>query len=266
MRHGELKRLAALATGISLFAFAQAIPARAEMLTGLMGGKSLVTIDTEALKATGMVEVQGGNLLGFDVRPMDGQLYGLTTGGAIVIVDPKSGKLTPKSMLSEKIAVGVTVSVDFNPVADRMRIISSDGTSLRVNVEDGKAIVDGSLKFADTDGSKGKSAKVTAAAYTNSMAGTKETALYDIDTTSGSLLKQMPPNDGILNTVGPLGIKLEGPVAFDIVSDGKGGNVAFLLSGTTLHTIDLATGAAKPVGTIAGLKAGVTDIAVMAKK
>src|SRR2546430_13424484 len=36
---------------------------------------------------------------------------------------------------------GVTVTVDFNPVADRLRVMGSDGTSLRVNVDDGKATV-----------------------------------------------------------------------------------------------------------------------------
>jgi len=41
-----------------------------------------------------------------------------------------------------------------------------------------------------------------AGAYTNSMKGAKETVLYDIDGTIGGLLKQAPPNDGILGAVG----------------------------------------------------------------
>ena len=66
-------------------------------------------------------------------------------------------------------------TVDFNPVADRLRVIGSDGTSLRVNVDDGKVIKDGSLKYADTDANKGKTPKIMAGAYTNSVKGTKET-------------------------------------------------------------------------------------------
>ena len=62
-----------------------------------------------------------------------------------------------------------TFSVDFNPVADRMRILSSTGMSLRINVEDGKATVDGSLKYAEADANKGKQPKVTAGAYSQQL-------------------------------------------------------------------------------------------------
>ena len=50
--------------------------------------------------------------------------------------------------------------------------------------------------------------------YTGTLA-----ALFDIDMETGSLVKQAPPNDGILNTVGVLGAKATS-VAFDIWSDG----------------------------------------------
>jgi hypothetical protein len=80
---------------------------------------------------------------------------------------------------------------------------------------------------------------------------------------NGVLVKQAPPNDGILNTVGALGVKLDGGVAFDIAADGKGGNQGWLLVGSTLYAVDLATGAAKSAGTISGLKGQIKDIAVI---
>ncbi len=144
-----------------------------------------------------------------------------------------------------------------------MRILTSTGMSLRVNVDDGKAIVDGALKYAETDANKGKTPNVTAAGYSNSFAGTKETALYDIDASTGMLLKQAPPNDGIVSGIGALGVKIDGPIAFDVWSDGKGANVGWLLAGGALHTVDLASGAAKPVGAIAGLSGKITDIAIL---
>ena len=146
------------------------------------------------------------------------------------------------------------------------RVMGSDGTSLRINVDDGKATVDGRLKYAETDAMKGKTPKIGLGAYTNSFAGTKETALYDIDLATATLVKQAPPNDGILNTVGPLGIKLDGGAAFDISSDDKGGNSAWLLVGNVLHSVDLATGKATPSMTIEGLTGRVTDMAVMPSK
>jgi hypothetical protein len=250
--------IAVMATG------AAAQTADAAMIAGLLDGKSIVWIDSEQKRVTGMVALDGGaSLVGMDVRPSDGKLYGVMPDGAIVAVDAKTGKWEKKSQLSEKLPAGAVVSVDFNPVADRMRIITSTGISLRVNVDDGKATIDGSLKYADSDANKGKTPKVEAAGYTNSFAGTKETALYDIDVSTGMLLKQAPPNDGIVSDVGKLGVALDGSVAFDIASDGKGGNVGWLLAGGNLHSVDLATGATKSMGAIAGLKGKVSDIAIL---
>ena len=186
--------------------------ASAATLAALQDGKTIVWIDTDQKKVIGKVGLDGGaSLVGFDVRPADGKLYGLTPQGAIVTIDVKTGKWEKKSQLSEKLPEGAAFSVDFNPVADRMRVVSSTGMSYRINVEDGKTTVDGALKYADADAMKGKEPKVTAAAYSNSYAGTKETALYDIDAAHGTLVKQAPPNDGILNTIGKLGVKLDGP-------------------------------------------------------
>ena len=92
----------------------------------------------------------------------------VTADGGIYTVDAKTGAATMKSKLSETLKAGVTVTVDFNPVADRLRVITSDGTNLRVNVDDGKATVDGALKFKEGDAQAGKTPKVVAGAYTNS--------------------------------------------------------------------------------------------------
>ncbi len=255
------RTMTTLLSTAAMITFAAA-SANAETVAGLVGDKSLAHIDTAGMKVTKTVELDTA-LVAIDVRPADGMLYGVTMDGGIVTIDAMTGKTTKKSQISEKVPTGMTISVDFNPVADRMRLIAADGTSLRINVEDGKATVDGKLKYAEADAMKASTPKAGAAAYTNSFAGTKETALYDIDVTSGVLVKQVPPNDGTLNTVGKLGVKVDGPVAFDIQSDGKGGNMAWLIAGTTLHSVDLATGAAKAVGPIAGLKAGLKDMAIL---
>ena len=239
-----------------------AASAQAATVAGLVDGKTLVLIDTTAKKVTKSIAIQGGNVVGIDVRPSDKQLYGVTRQGKIVIIDTATGKTTEKSQISEKLPTG-TISVDFNPVADRMRLIGGDGTSLRINVEDGKATVDGSLKYAEMDTNKGKKPKAAAVAYTNSFAGTKETALYDIDATTNALVKQVPPNDGVINTIGAMGMKISGPIAFDIASDGKGGNQAWLMAGSTLYSVDLATGAAKSAGKIGGVKGKLQDMAIM---
>lgn len=266
-REFEMSLHKAFAIGALTFALGAAAmtsTADAASIAALKEGTSIVWIDTETNKVTGSVRLAGNaTLVGFDVRPADGRLYGVTSDGIIAVVDPKTGKWERKSQLSEKLPTGATYAVDFNPAADRLRILSSTGMSLRVNVEDGKAIVDGMLKYAESDANKGKVPKVTAGAYTNSFAGTKETALLDIDVASGMLVRQAPPNEGILSGIGSLGIKLDGPVAFDIWSDGKGANVGWLIAGGTMHTVDLTTGKVKASVTVAGLAGSITDVAIL---
>ena len=153
-------------------------------------------------------------------------------------------------------------TVDFNPVADRLRVMGADGMNLRVNVDDGKVTKDGELKFADGDMSKGGKPNVVAGAYTNSVKGAKETALFDIDGTTGALVKQAPPNDGVLGSVGMLGIKAD-KASFDIWSDGNGKNDAWMMAGDTLYSVDLASGKATEAAKISGVSGTVRDIAIM---
>jgi hypothetical protein len=235
--------------------------ASAASIIGLVDGKTLVWVDPASRKVTGKADIKGAtNIVGIDVRPSDGMLYAVSGDGGIYTLDAKSGAATMKSKLSETLKAGVIVTVDFNPVADRMRIITSEGVNLRVNVDDGKATVDGALKYKDGDAQAGKTPSVIAGAYTNSSNPKPgATALYDIDA-AGHLLTQAPPNDGILNTVGMLGIKIDGPAAFNIVAKGED-NAAWLVTGGTLYTVDLKTGKATSAGKLEGISGKLTDIA-----
>lgn len=258
-------KTSALAAGL-LAATALTGAAHAETVAALVGDDTLAIVDTDAKKVTKATKITGisGRVLGIDVRPSDGMLYALVADGTVVTIDPATAKATQKSKLETTLAAGVWATVDFNPVADRLRIIGSDGTNLRANVDDGKVTTDGKLKYADADMHKGETPKIVAGAYTNSMKGAKETVLYDIDGTIGALVKQAPPNDGVLSAVGKLGA-MPKSFAFDIVSDGKGGNQAWLMADGALHQVDLATGKATLAATITGAEGEVRDIAVMPK-
>ncbi len=251
--------LACSASSLLLFAGA----AQSAEIGVLMADGSMVVVDTTAKKVSRTMKVTGitAPLVGIDVRPADGMLYGLTADGTLYTIG-MDGRATMKSKLETMLPSGVSATVDFNPVADRLRVMGSDGTSLRVNVDDGKVIKDGNLKYADADANKEKKPKVVAGAYTNSVKGTKETTLFDIDAASGSLVKQAPPNDGILNTVGSLGARFD-TIAFDIWSDGTR-NEAWALVDGQMWSIDLATGKATAAGKIDGL-AGARDIAILPK-
>jgi hypothetical protein len=237
---------------------------QAQTVAALVGDDMIALVDVAGKKAAAPMKVSGlsGPLMGIDVRPADGMLYGLVADGTVVTIDPSSGKATMKSKLDAMLTPATMATVDFNPVADRLRIIGSDGMNLRANVDDGKVTKDGQLKFADADMHKGKTPRIVAGAYTNSMKGAKETTLFDIDA-SGALVKQAPPNDGVLNSVGMLGMEA-GNVAFDIVA-GDAMSEGWLMNGKTLYKVDLATGKASEVGMIAGVDGTVRDIAAMPK-
>lgn len=236
--------------------------AQAGQIIGLVNGNALVMIDPGTPRVTGTVHIKGGfnKILGIDVRPADGKLYGITGDGTVVTIDPKSGEATNKSKLTEAWKSGITTTIDFNPVADRLRVMGSNGANVRVNVDDGKVTLDGSHKFKQGDANAGKTSKIIAGAYSNAMKGAQSTILYNIDAATSALVVQSPPNDGVLNTVGALGVKLDGRVAFNIVA-GEDRNDAWLTVNDNLYAVDLKTGKATLVGNIEGLRGKLSDIA-----
>jgi hypothetical protein len=250
--------LIATTSAIALTSAVVAAPAVA-----LTGDKTLVTFDTETLAVSGTLEVTGVDRLeGVDVRPADKLLYGLASNGSIVTIDTTSGAATVKSQLSETWKQGVAASVDFNPVADRMRIVGADGTNLRVNVDDGAATVDGKLAYDAADMHAGEAPNIVAVAYTNSSGKPEKTAMYDVDATIGALIQQAPPNDGVLKAVGKFGIEGATSYAFDIASTEALENTAYLAAGGTLYTVAVDTGAATSVGALA-IEGDVRDIAIL---
>jgi hypothetical protein len=249
----------------ALLAAALLLPmaAQASTIVVLSGDNTLSMFDTTAKAVTATMTLRNaeGRLIGIDVRPADGMLYGLMADGTVVTID-KAGMATKKAKLETMLKSGTAGTINFNPVADRLRVIGADGTNLRANVDDGKVTTDGMLKFAETDMHKGETPMIAAAAYTNAVKGAKETALYNIDIKISGLLKQAPPNDGILGAVGKLGA-MPKSVAFDIETNAAGANTAWLVADGTLHTVDLATGKATTAGAIKGIPAGVRAMAVL---
>ena len=238
--------------------------AMAAPAVGLVGGTTLVMFDTESLEVSGTMDVTGvDGLAGIDVRPADQMLYGVTLNGEVVTIDQASGAATIKSTLSEKLADYEGAIVDFNPMADRLRLMGTDGTNHRANVDDGMVTVDGSLAYEDADMHAGEEPAIVAAAYINSIGKPEATAMYDIDSTIVALIQQTSPNDGTLAAIGTLGIDGAENYAFDIASTEDLTNTAYLVAGATLYTVDLETGAATSVGEIAGVDGAITDIAVL---
>jgi hypothetical protein len=178
----------------------------------------------------------GERVVGLDMRPLNGQLYGLGSTNRLYTINLATGAATVVGT-TPLVLTGTNFGFDFNPTVDRIRIVSDTGVNLRVNPTDGTATVDGTLNPGTPS--------VTAAAYSNNFAGATSTVLYDMDSNTDMLYRQDPPNAGTLVSIGALGVNITGVNGFDIGGT-SGTGYAVLTVGTTasVYTINLTTGAA----------------------
>jgi hypothetical protein len=247
-------------------------------LVALDSNNSLLSFDSATPGTVTAVAVSGlgagESLIGIDFRPATGALYGLTLDGAsagrLYVLNAETGAATFSAMLTADPTdstdpfaslSGSNFGVDFNPVPDRLRVVSDTGLNLRINVDNGFVTTDAPINPG--------SPALSGAAYANSFAGATGTTLYDIDSASDSLLIQNPPNNGTTVSVGALGVDVTGVAGFDIVSTRSAsgavtnqGFAALTAGGTTaLYTVDLVSGAATSLGGIAAGAAGIRGLA-----
>ncbi len=195
-------------------------------LFGLTADQELICFrenGPEQAKPLGRISglVSDTRLVGIDVRPATGDLYGLGDQGGVYVVDQRSGAVTLRSRLNVALN-GQNFGVDFNPTVDRLRTVSDTGQNLRTNVDDGTTTVDGVLNNAGAT-----AVGVAAVAYTNNDGNPNTgTTLFDIDTALDQLVIQAPPNAGGLNLVGKLGVDTGPAVAADIFSRIDNGTTA----------------------------------------
>jgi len=216
----------------------------------------------------------GERLVGIDTRPANGQLYGVGSTSRLYVIDPATGAAAPVGQPFSTPLAGTQFGVDFNPTVDRLRIVSDTGQNLRIEPTTGTvAGVDTALSIAG-----GGPVRVTAAAYTNSVAGAPVTALYDIDTGTDTLLLQgtkpgvtplVSPNTGQLFPVGRLGLDVTGATGFEIVGAARSAAfaerdytalAAVQLNGapsSVLVGIDLRTGSASVQAQLTGRVVGL---------
>jgi len=220
-------------------------------------GNSLIRFDSltpGAVTVVGAISGAAGSLSGLDFRPADGLLYGYQQGSSgIYQVNNFTGATTLVSTSS--VTTSGQSGIDFNPVVDRLRVVSTNDNNLRITVASGATDVDGTLAYAVGDANFGANPNIVDAANTFSdRNAATSTTLYYIDSSRGTLVTTGNPNGGVLNTVGALGFNTYNSTGFDIFTDLNGINTAFAslqvrgVSG--LYAINLGTGAATLIGAI----------------
>ncbi|MFM9874365.1 MAG: DUF4394 domain-containing protein [Fimbriimonadaceae bacterium] len=237
---------------IALGLFAQS--ASAINVYGLTDRDQLVTFDsgnpnllTNSVFISGLASNE--TVLGIDIRPSNNSLYAVGSFGNVYILNRTTGMATFQASLFDSVTnnalamMGTEFGIDFNPAADRLRVVSNSGQNLRVNVATGATVVDGTLN------QPAGTPYLVGAAYTNNdndpLTGT---TLYTVDSNLDVLNIQNPPNNGTQALVGALGVNVSALGDIDIFTNGTS-NMAFGAfqvvgdTGSRFGSVDLMTGA-----------------------
>ncbi|MFE3379467.1 DUF4394 domain-containing protein [Streptomyces anulatus] len=240
---------------------------------GLTSGQRLVEFRTGApSKPWQLGKVSGlkkdTKLVGIDFRVQNTKLYGVGDKGGIYTLNTRNAKAAKVSQLTVALA-GKFFGVDFNPAANRLRVISDTGQNLRHNIDDPAAprttTVDGPLTNPTMPPSSAKG--VTGAAYTNNdLNADTATALFDIDTTNDRVSLQSPANAGNLAPTGNLGVNAGPNAGFDIYFSHRArtnqGFAALSVNGAyRFYEVNVLTGQAEGIGAFPR-NHQVTDVAL----
>jgi hypothetical protein len=283
MRKQVALAVAVLCAGAFLAAPAQAqARSAAPLVAGLTTGGDLVVFRADRpgnVDRAGRISGLRGDkkVVGIDYRVQNGKLYAVGDRGGIYTLDGRA-RATKVSQLTVKLK-GRTFGVDFNPAANRLRVISDTGQNLRHNLDDpngapasGTTANDGTLTNPPVPpATAGATATgVTAAAYTNNdLNAVTATTLFDLDTMGDQVSVQSPANAGNLAPTGKLGVDASADAGFDIYSQVRNGltvsntpYAAIKVRGAyRFYTVDVLTGTADLVGAFPA-NSQVSDIAV----
>ncbi|MGQ0618967.1 MAG: DUF4394 domain-containing protein [Panacagrimonas sp.] len=276
---GEARLIGPIGDGLTVSALALPIttttPASDSLVFALLAdGRTLICFERDTPEdVTTIGTIASGDLsatdrfIGIDFRPSDRLLYGVTNANEVFTLDLTTAAATLVATLAATTdpvldptpdfagLVGSNFGLDFNPVPDRLRIVSDGAMNLRINVATGATITDGDINTVAA------APVVVAGAYTNNFPGGStpgsgvagSTRLYVLEATQNLLAVQDPPNLGVLTPVGPLGVDVPASgVSFDIAGGANGLAYASFDGDadgkTELYRINLMTGAATLIG------------------
>lgn len=253
---------------IALAATALGAPAQAERIFGLTADNNIVTFDSATpgvFTTSGAISglVSGDVLTGLDLRPANRQLYSVSTSGRVYVInkDASGSGYTATSLGTltggELPDASPSFGIDFNPVPDRIRHISSGGQNLRLN-----QTVSPPVSITDGDINGPLPISIVGAAYTNSRPGVTMTTLFALDADGNQLLQSTNPNAGTYIEIGTLAVATLTPmnlVGFDI--SGATGD-AFFNVDSTFYGLNLANAGTTVIGTLDTALVGITAGAV----
>jgi hypothetical protein len=137
---------------------------------------------------------QGETINGMDFRPRTGQLYGVSSASRVYGINTTTGVATAAGAAFTPALAGGRIGVDFNPVPDRIRVVTDNEQNLRLNPDNGAvAGTDTNLVYATGDANVNANPNVVSVAYTNNFNAAASTTLFGIDSELDILVRQGSP-------------------------------------------------------------------------
>lgn len=252
-----MKRLIIAISTWALALLGNLIPAQAESFYGL-SQNTLFSFDSDTpgtINSVVPISGLGGseNLVGLDLRPATGQLYGLGSSLRLYTIDPITGVATLTSPTSFGTPTGVSYGFDFNPAVDAVRVVNESAQNFRVSPTGSLLGNDVTLAYGVGDPNFGQDPSIVAVGYGRNLFGATGNSLGGIDSASDAVVLIPAPNAGTLRTVGLLGVNTTPQTAFDV--SGFSGNAYASLtrpgdSSSGFYSINPVTGSASLIGQI----------------
>lgn len=220
--------------------------AHAQEFIGLTSANQIFTFTTASLgnlqTPIPITGLGGANVLGIDLRPSTGLIYGLTSANSVVTINRFTGVITSTTPIAGLSLTGANFGVDFNPTNTLLRVVTNTGRSLAINVDAGT--------FTEQPAINGATTGATGAAYTNNDNDpTTGTTLFVINESTDTLYTQVA-GTSLTTAVGTgLGINIGTESGFEIDSFTTA-NTGFLAASnatntsSSFYTVNLATGSA----------------------
>lgn len=258
--------LPAIACGLSLSS------ADAVTIYTIGSDNSFYSFDSAAPGTVSQVGASGAaaGYVDVDIYGANGALYAISGSGAGAQINRTTGASSGGWTPNTNPITGLVTTFDFNPVADRVRVISNGGASNyrlqpdfasapQTVTNPGAVTVDGGFSFTSSSAVARPGVNVFGAAYTNPGNNPASTILYTISS-DGFLNSHTTPAGTFGNgvAVSPFGLGFTPTGSgFDIDLTNTGYALANAGGITNLYSIDLSTGIGTFLGAV-GTTPGLT--------
>lgn len=176
-------------------------------------------------------------IVGIDLRPSNGKLYGVGNDSRVYTLDPGTGVATavsPTQFLPKIFSFfDVHFGMGFDPVTERIRLIAAEsGTNWSISSDDGVAVRGKDVHYAAGDPNEGSKPAILGLAYNPPAAATAragslrglsaslgfqglcEDLMWAIDAKRAELIGSCDPDEGDFTSLGPLEEIAGGGVVF----------------------------------------------------